>query len=471
MPFSQTNNSHNEDYWNKIYRSIKTIIESLNFDCKKSEVGPYSVIKNVINSIHKSDIVIAVLTDFNPNVWYELGIRHSLKNGTLMLLEKGQIIPFNISAYGVIRYDDDVSFSETLGDEIEKYLFKLRRKETIDSPVIDVIGIPQYLNISNQLQKTNKKIFNDIAYTEQIEAKEIENIEKEKHINKKEIKELNKIEMQTKSPVSKKWANALTYFLSSEYEQALDIFKSLMENKKIIPFGEVSDMNYFIGYIYYKKGDYIESNNYYEEAIKYDSDYKRNAFNMKGINFVLMAKKESDEEKQIILYNNAIDMYKEAAKIDSSKYHAFYNWGYALMVLAKLTNKIDKKRNLYKEAYNKNEKVIFINPHFLFAHDRMGCCLGYLSQLTSENSEKENLFDRGFDKVRLSAKAGGRCYNYACFLSLKKEKDEALIWLENSLKRKDVDFDWIDNDEDWNNYRNDKEFNQLRLNYAQKPIH
>jgi hypothetical protein len=51
----------------------------------------------MLGGIVNSDLVLAVLTDYNPNVWYELGTRHSLRHGTIMMLERGQKIPIDIA--------------------------------------------------------------------------------------------------------------------------------------------------------------------------------------------------------------------------------------------------------------------------------------------------------------------------------------------------------------------------------------
>ena len=138
MPFSETSAKHTETYWDNFFEVIKDEIETHNFICNRSETGPYSLIKQVIEEIHESDLVIAVLTDMNPNVWYELGIRHSFKNGTLMLFEDTQKIPFDISSYGLVKYSDGISSLSKLKKEIKSYVKKLNER-SIDSPVLDTL--------------------------------------------------------------------------------------------------------------------------------------------------------------------------------------------------------------------------------------------------------------------------------------------------------------------------------------------
>ena len=94
---------------------------------------------NIINNIENSDIVIAVLTDFNSNVWYELGIRHTLRTGTIMLLQEGQKVPFDISDFGIVFYKDSIGLEQRIKKSIEDYLDKLD-DSICDSPVISSLN-------------------------------------------------------------------------------------------------------------------------------------------------------------------------------------------------------------------------------------------------------------------------------------------------------------------------------------------
>lgn len=136
MPFSATTENHTEKYWKQFYENLQDILGKFRYECKRSEAGPYNLISQIVDKIRCCDLAIAVLTDLSPNVWYELGIRHSLKNGTIMLLQKGQKIPFDISSYGVLFYDDGISVNLDLKEQINKYIKKLE-VESCDSPVLD----------------------------------------------------------------------------------------------------------------------------------------------------------------------------------------------------------------------------------------------------------------------------------------------------------------------------------------------
>ena len=162
MPFSSTTSIHTENYWNDFYSVIREEMELQNYICNRSETGPHNILKDVINNLYESDFVIAVLTDKNPNVWYELGIRHSLSNGTLMLIEDGQKIEFDISGYGLIKYNDDISLATKLRKGITTYLSKLKLNKYFDSPVLDFLELPaRHKDIIEEVYELVVKIANE----------------------------------------------------------------------------------------------------------------------------------------------------------------------------------------------------------------------------------------------------------------------------------------------------------------------
>src|ERR1700744_4521649 len=53
----------------------------------------------VIHKLLTAEIVIADLTGLNPNVFYEIGIRHMAQKPIIHMHEAGQSIPFDVSLY------------------------------------------------------------------------------------------------------------------------------------------------------------------------------------------------------------------------------------------------------------------------------------------------------------------------------------------------------------------------------------
>jgi hypothetical protein len=69
------------------------------------EPGPIS--KQMLQRILGDDVCIAVLTGHNPNVFYELAIAHAAKRPVIILIQKGEEIPFDIKDLRCVYYDFD----------------------------------------------------------------------------------------------------------------------------------------------------------------------------------------------------------------------------------------------------------------------------------------------------------------------------------------------------------------------------
>ena len=106
MPFSKSSESHTEEYWTSHFENfLKLEIEKIpNLEVHRSAELRSDIIKEIIKDLYLSDFVIADLTDHNPNVFWELGVRQSLKYGTITIAEDGTDLPFDISTKGTLFY-------------------------------------------------------------------------------------------------------------------------------------------------------------------------------------------------------------------------------------------------------------------------------------------------------------------------------------------------------------------------------
>lgn len=64
-----------------------------------------NIIGDIIENIKNSDLIIADLSTSNPNVYYELGIAHTLNKPVILLTQKISDIPFDIQPYRIIEYN------------------------------------------------------------------------------------------------------------------------------------------------------------------------------------------------------------------------------------------------------------------------------------------------------------------------------------------------------------------------------
>lgn len=66
---------------------------------------PGMITSQVIQRIVDDPLVIADLTERNPNVFYELAIRHAIRKPLVQLIKKGEQIPFDVAGTRTIHVD------------------------------------------------------------------------------------------------------------------------------------------------------------------------------------------------------------------------------------------------------------------------------------------------------------------------------------------------------------------------------
>src|SRR5262245_54851835 len=95
---------------------IKTAVEDLQSAHELGRIGchradkdnrPGDIIAQVIEALSDADFVIADLTGRNPNVFYELGVRHALRNNTILIAQDIDDIPFDLRGQRTICYRYD----------------------------------------------------------------------------------------------------------------------------------------------------------------------------------------------------------------------------------------------------------------------------------------------------------------------------------------------------------------------------
>lgn len=68
---------------------------------------PGQISQQMLQQIARADLCVAVLTDHNPNVYYELAIAQCAARPLIILLLKGQTLPFDVQDLRTVYYDFD----------------------------------------------------------------------------------------------------------------------------------------------------------------------------------------------------------------------------------------------------------------------------------------------------------------------------------------------------------------------------
>ncbi len=171
------------EHFSAILENIRESIQKEYQVIRADEVNkPGSITKDIIELLAESDLVIADLTDLNPNVFYELGVRHALKgSGTIMLLDEDRTdqIPFDLTSYRVIKYKGNLIGIKNLKKAIHNTVKEIKEISHKDSPVHDwlpflPLDIPENTKGSKEapLREEIKKLKTTIEKYEKIYGKQ-----------------------------------------------------------------------------------------------------------------------------------------------------------------------------------------------------------------------------------------------------------------------------------------------------------
>lgn len=119
---------------------IAPVLKAAGFDDpfradRLSESG--NITRQIINHIREDSLIIADLTGHNPNVFYELAIRHCTGRPFIQMIRKGESIPFDLGPMRTIFFDltdpdDVVATREELARQVTA---ALADGNQVDTPV------------------------------------------------------------------------------------------------------------------------------------------------------------------------------------------------------------------------------------------------------------------------------------------------------------------------------------------------
>jgi O-acetyl-ADP-ribose deacetylase (regulator of RNase III) len=135
--------------FDKIYKFIiKEAIESLGIECIRcDEIGEAGWIHaDMMEHILEDDVAVVDVTTLNANVFYELGVRHALRESvTVLIRREGTRIPFNLRGFRVIDYNpEDLESVDKAKKEIADFVqngLKLKCKDSLVYEVLDTLTV------------------------------------------------------------------------------------------------------------------------------------------------------------------------------------------------------------------------------------------------------------------------------------------------------------------------------------------
>ena len=132
-----------DSYLNRYNHLFKPAVETFKIDdrqvykCLRADLisRSGSITKSVLEHLYHADLVLADLTTLNPNVFYELGVRHFLRQGTILVALAGTKLPFDVEDLRVVFYRDRVGAELEVIPQIHEFLREMVGSASSDSPV------------------------------------------------------------------------------------------------------------------------------------------------------------------------------------------------------------------------------------------------------------------------------------------------------------------------------------------------
>ncbi len=155
MPFSPTASEKN---WTEVFEGVfQPALEGCGYSCTRAETSRGSLIATIIEGLVQAEVVIADVTDRNANVFYELGVRHALRRGTIIVSQGTDHVPSDLRGYWFLTYGLRPAEVAKFKADIKRIVAAFEEQpDRSDSPVSDYLEREQ-LSSSRQVNRDNVK--------------------------------------------------------------------------------------------------------------------------------------------------------------------------------------------------------------------------------------------------------------------------------------------------------------------------
>lgn len=135
---------------------VRPAAQACGFEARRADEisEPGIITTQVIQHIIDDAMVIADLTGKNPNVFYELAIRHALRKPYAQIIQKGDRIPFDVAAVRTIEVDHrDLDSVDAAKEELTRQMQSMQGKNKIDSPISVAVDLELLRDSDNPEQR------------------------------------------------------------------------------------------------------------------------------------------------------------------------------------------------------------------------------------------------------------------------------------------------------------------------------
>ncbi len=118
--------------FSRIFKNvIKPALEEVGFKVAKADdvFEPGPVIEQIWEYINKAEIILADVTGRNPNVFYELGIAHTLGKTVIIITQSEDDVPFDLRHLRYFEYKDNEEGWKKLKETLKRVVLEIQREQ------------------------------------------------------------------------------------------------------------------------------------------------------------------------------------------------------------------------------------------------------------------------------------------------------------------------------------------------------
>ncbi len=132
---------------------IRPALDSYGYEAVRADNidRPGIITTQVIQHVLDAPLVIADLTERNPNVFYELAIRHITQKPFIQIIQEGEVIPFDVAATRIIHVDHNhLGRAAEAKEKIEAQIRSLEANpEDLETPISTSVDLQRLRQIDD----------------------------------------------------------------------------------------------------------------------------------------------------------------------------------------------------------------------------------------------------------------------------------------------------------------------------------
>ena len=200
-PIGEASTQTREDSDRVLRRIVRAAVHPLGFNAIRADdiSAPGIITSQVLEMVVESPLVIADLTGHNPNVFYELAIRHAIRKPFVQMIRKNETIPFDVATARTVRYDFDVDSAQDAIEDITRQIQSLESDPTdIETPISMSLDLQSLRTVTDQSSNGLHQVL-----------PLLEDINSAVHNNSNEISRLRDMGAHAQGPTGQSWNPAI----------------------------------------------------------------------------------------------------------------------------------------------------------------------------------------------------------------------------------------------------------------------